>query len=255
MQEFKRLCSDYRSSKVTAQQLQETFKELFKLQQKNEVGLILYELAELLPKGSDKHKALMAVYDLQVSHNKEDQFPVLSGLRNAFTGSIHGWNTLPNSATSSQESFPVLPKPKKKTATGSGAQPIRYTTIKKPAKVTTVILSSPSTVNKNFKPTYLDNRRTASSTSLSSGNTEPLTRHSSSSLNLEDPRFPALEKKPTKKVFPRVNPAPALNSNSWGPALNSKSPEPSDDSGIEIIDKRKIKLKRKQEKILFSNNH
>ena len=255
MQEFKRLCADYRSLKVTAQQLQETFKELFKLQQKNEVGLILYELAELFPKGSDKHKALMVVYDVQVTHNKEDQFPVLSGLKNAFTGSIHGWNTLQNSAASSQESFPVLPKPKKKNASGSAAQPIRYTTLKKPTKVTTVILSSPSTVNKNFKPTYLDNRRTASSTALASENKEPLTRHSSSSLNLADPRFPALEKKTTKKVFPRVNPAPATNSSSWCPALNSKSPEPLDNSGIEILDKRKVKLKKKQEKILFTNNH
>lgn len=251
IQEFKRLSSDYRNLKVTATQLQQRFNEIFKHQQQNEVGLIMYELAELLPKGSDKQKGLMGVYESQVTHNKEDQFPVLSGTANAFTGSIHSWGRM-GSANSSQENFPALSKPKKNTAVVSQKQPVRYTTLKKPIKGNTIVLTS-STPSANYKPTYLDNSRSSSSTSLpTKGNTVSLGQHSVSTLSLSDPRFPALELKPAKKVIPRVNPTRTLDANSWGPALNAKSPEPLDDSEIEIIDKRKVKLKKKQ--ILFTNN-
>lgn len=243
IQEFKRLCANFRSQNTTALQLLDSFSNLFKEQQKNEVGLILYELAQLFPKNSEKHTRLMATYNLAVQDNV-DQFPVLSGLKNAFTGSLHGWNS-PHLANGSQEKFPVLSKPKKSTTTVTNL-PIRYT-IKKPTKVV-----SQTATPSNYRPTYLDDRRSQSSTSLAAANSSTLTRHSVSSLNLPDGRFPALEKKTLKKAIPRVNPAKIIDGSTWGPALGAR-PEPVEGAGIEILDKRKMKLKKKQDKILFSS--
>ena len=57
-------------------------------------------------------------------------------------------------------------------------------------------------------------------------------------------------------IIPRVNEVKVADPNSWG----KKQSQPSitsivnnDLDGIEIIDKRKQKMKRKQEKLLFSN--
>ena len=92
----------------------------------------------------------------------------------------------------------------------------------------------------------------------SSGSSSFASSRNSSSTALDDKKFPTLQKKKQikKVIIPRVNEVKVADPNSWG----KKQSQPSitsnvnnDLDGIEIIDKRKQKMKRKQEKLLFSN--
>lgn len=192
-----------------------------------------------------------------------------------------------NSPSTINEKFPALAKPTKKNFVNPNSQPIRYTTILKPQpKKKAILMNISQTSNSDYTPNYLNNinNRTSSSSSsspsmpilgngsssgagggggggggfTSSGSSSFASSRNSSSTALDDKKFPTLQKKKQikKVIIPRVNEVKVADPNSWG----KKQSQPSitsnvnnDLDGIEIIDKRKQKMKRKQEKLLFSN--
>ncbi|KAI5964501.1 hypothetical protein KGF57_000993 [Candida theae] len=281
-QEFTKINDLFSKKKINAAELLRVYQmDLFKHQTLEELNFLFKEFLEFFPKSSDLYKDLMSIIVEENETNPTEQFPVLGGsdAANAFTsnGWIGGRGSSRNSGASTPvDRFPPLKKPEKVNYVNPNQQPIRYSTIVKKNKPKTMninrslgISSPPPSL-----PNYLDrvsntrsdpslNSGSRSASSSSSQTFRPPTLHngraSSPSAALDDNKFPALEKKQVKKVIPRVNEVKVTDPNSWGvngstsngAANTTKSTN--DNNGIEIVDKRKQKMKKKQDRILFSN--
>ncbi|EDK47621.1 hypothetical protein LELG_05802 [Lodderomyces elongisporus NRRL YB-4239] len=124
-------------------------------------------------------------------------------------------------------------------------------------------------------PNYLDNtsnKLKSAQTNLSASSSR---NGSSASLSLsmmsrnldDDRKFPVLQKKSTKKVIPRVNEVKIVDPSQWGresplsidamgdsgDGIGANVMGSSSSENIEIVDKRKQKMKKKQDRLLFSN--
>ncbi|KAK6458255.1 uncharacterized protein RJT20DRAFT_29997 [Scheffersomyces xylosifermentans] len=259
----------FRSKRLTGKDLQRVYtKELFVHQTNEEIGLLVNEFMEFFPEGTPFHKDLADVARELQALQEGEQFPVLGNGSSTFNSSSWVAANSVGRKSSPLGSFPALAKPQKKTIINPTTAPIRYTTIikKTPVKAPSVnTAQAPST----YKPTYLNglNQNATSSSpilgqskSASSSTTSlsNLSSRSNSASNLRDEKkFPALEKKTKKKVIPRVKELNIVDPNQWGSHLEQPTPQPKQEEdenfGIEIIDKRKQKLKRKQDRLLFSN--
>ncbi|CAX41074.1 RING finger-containing protein, putative [Candida dubliniensis CD36] len=220
-----------------------------------------------------------------------EQFPILGGMKansnimNSNWVNTRNGSSSPSSSSSTtttiNEKFPALSKPTKKNYVNPNNQPIKYTTVLKPQpnKKKTVLNISQS--SNDYIPNYLNNINKASSFSSSSmpilGNSNSnsinsggggssnssslVSSRNNSSTTLDDKKFPTLQKKQTKKIIiPRVNQIKVIDPNTWGKQQfqsikksTNINNEVDNGNGIEIIDKRKQKMKRKQDKLLFSN--
>ncbi|ABN66689.2 predicted protein [Scheffersomyces stipitis CBS 6054] len=265
--------ASFRSKRINAKELLQIYtKELFVHQSAEEHGLLFKEFMEFFPENSAFYRDLAEVAkDLQALEARES-FPVLGGT-NGNTFNASSWVSGGSVARTSSplSSFPALARPTAKKTSVSSNPPIRYTTIikKSPANKTSVTSTQASA---DYKPNYLSNLdKTPSATSLPvlgqnrstsipasiSPSISSSSSRNNSSLNLADEKkFPALEKKgPKKKIIPRVNQYNIADPGQWG----SASEQPAvvipaeEDFGIVITDKRKQKMKKKQDRILFSN--
>lgn len=271
--QFSSINSSYRSKRIDARDLLNSYKELFLHQTTEELNLLLSEYLEFFPESSDLYKSLEPIVkELQVKLESE-QFPVLgNGSRNAF--SANSWVKNPKS-NGSLERFPAL-RPGAKPAKVNTAAPIRYTVLKKKPVVTSKV--NVSQASSSYRPTYLDNLNKNNSSSLlpvlgRSANTSPTPSYNTSpnhslpnsrtnsltnlrtnsSANLPESKFPALEKKSKKIIIPRVNPVAVVDPNQWGKTPELEPESPSSDFDLPITDKRKQKIMKKQNRLLFSN--
>lgn len=272
--EFTRVNDLFSKKKINASKLLTIYqKDLFIHQSLEELNFLFKEFLEFFPKTSDLYKDLLSIIVEENETNPTEQFPVLGGSNaaNAFTS--NGWlgeaggSSRNSGASTPVDRFPPLKKPEKVNYVNPNEQPIRYSTIIKKNKPRTVSVNrSPNIMSPApYLPNYLDRvNNTKSDTSLTSGSKaasqsfKPPTLHTGRATTLDDNKFPALEKKPVKKVIPRVYEVKVTDPSSWGKngttTNDSAAVVSSDDnSGIEIVDKKKQKMKKKQDRILFSN--
>ncbi|KAL6454048.1 HEL2 E3 ubiquitin-protein ligase HEL2 [Candida maltosa Xu316] len=270
--EFHSLNNSFKNKSITASELLNLYKQdLFVHQSQEELNLLIKEFQEFFPANSDLYKDLSTIVKENVLEfeNPRDQFPVLGGSRSGSSmGGNPSWvatssNNRSGSPSSGSDKFPALVKPAKKTVINPTSQPIRYTTILKPQpqKKKATILNI-SQAQSNYKPNYLDKKPSSPALSSitnsinSSGSSSLVSsRNGSSTTLVDDKKFPTLQKKQTKKIIPRVNEVKIADPNSWG---KPQEPQPlvsssSEFDGIDIVDKRKQKMKKKQDRLLFSN--
>lgn len=251
----------YRSKRIDAQRLISDYEALFKVPELD-LSLLVYELAELYPEGSDQRQQLHSVYlskypaspsaSNAASPGLTEKYPVL-GNGSLSSISLNLWAPSGQHKKTQNELFPRLPKPVKPTVVKND-QPVRYVKMKKPQPKKPVTVNS-FQGNLSFRPTYLEGTSRLSSaasypslngSAASSGANLP----SQSPLvgaQLSEKNFPTLQKKTTKKEIPRVNPV-SNGLGSWGSGLALTNTKPTEDFGIPIIDKKAEKLKRKQER-------
>lgn len=247
---FQQLNASYRSKKIGAPALLSAYKELFSSNTDEEISILLGEFTELFSLASEQYKALSTVSDdFRASVDKKVLFPALGG-GTSKPISVHSWGGA--LSRSPLELFPALAKPKKAPVTAV-SQPIRYTTItKKQVKPQ----STTQQASLDYRPTYLN--KASSSSSLPALGLATYANGSSSSSRVSSPgsltvnlqRFPALEKKPAKKVFPRVNPVD-LTPGQWGVPRNDRSPAEVQSEPEPVVI---LKKKGKKKQILFSND-
>lgn len=263
MDEFSQINSSFRSGSIQADELADVYKQLFKDRTTEEILIVMTEFAELFPESGVKFKSLQDTIKKIEKSSSTIEFPILGGRAQSPIVDLHGWGGSPspnNSKNSSVDSFPALQKPQKtkKQAFNVKQQPIRYSTItKSQPKTPTAVNIHSFTNDTSYRPNYLE-RSTSSSPSLSSPSLSPATATASgsggSSSDLK--KFPMLEKKTTKKTFPRVNPVNIPSSLQWGSLLqqqqqqqlSSQRSQLEEDFGIPIIDKRKQKQKKQSSK-------
>lgn len=271
---FSELNSSYKSKNITARDLLTNYKEMFKNIKPSELSIILYEFRELFNENSQQYKDLLSVTtEYEGNVQQQESYPVLGGSTEHIP-TLNSWGSNNTKKTGTSELFPALPKPQKSSSpTVKNNQPIRYTTIlKKPGKKATSVNINNTQASSDYRPNYLSSlnksppvsslptlglsngSRSSSTSSIPSIRSASLTPSSrtGSSSQLDSSKFPALEKKSTKKVIPRVNPV-NVDPGDWGGT--KKEPEkPSEDVldlGIPITDKRKQKMKKKQDQVLF----
>ena len=260
--EFLKINTAYKSGNITAKDVLKEYQTLFDKRDKSELSMLIYELSEIFPKNSEQHKNLKSISNELHIASEAEQYPVLGGYSSpSSTASIHSWGN--SNRKVGADNFPTLSKPKKATSSQVNAnQPIRYTKVLKKAGNKT----SPLTINQgadpNYKPNYLSNLKDKNSSASSLPSLGQSRSHlpnpmlarsnanSASTLSLSESKFPALEKKSTKKVFPRVK-LVNVDSTQWGTSSTPQSPESEDVFEELITDKRKQKLKKKQDKLLF----
>lgn len=260
--EFLKINSAYKSGNINAREVLLSYKKLFDKRTDSDINILVYELSEIFPKQSEQHKSLKNISSELQIESESDQYPVLGGYSTpGSTASIHSWGGM--SRKVGPDNFPTLSKPKKPSSPLVNVnQPIRYTKVVRKAgnKI------SPVTINQggdpNYRPNYLNNLKdkNLSSSSLPSlGQSRSqlpipaLSRNnanSASTLSLSNTKFPALEKKSTKKVFPRVKQV-NVDPTQWGSSSAPQSPQPDDEFEALMTDKRKQKMKKKQDKVLF----
>ncbi|CAK9440166.1 uncharacterized protein LODBEIA_P42660 [Lodderomyces beijingensis] len=267
--EFVKLNETFKRKRINAEELLQIYKQnLFIHQTIEELNLLVKEFLEFFPEGSDLQKDLLSILVQENEETPTEQFPILGGRSAANAFSTGGWLN-GNRSASPVDNFPPLKKPVKVNYINPNEQPIRYTTVVKktpqPKKKPAVTMASP------YLPNYLDNTRSKSNPSINetprlgqSGSSSSSASASSSKLSsmsnqgIDDGKFPALQKKSTKKVIPRVNEVKVMDPKNWGQPqaeflVGSSNGNDSDDGGLEIFDKRKQKLKKKQDRLLFSN--
>lgn len=278
-QEFTKINELFSKKKINASELLSLYqKDLFIHQSLEDLNFLFKEFLEFFPKTSDLYKDLLTLVVEENENNPTEQFPVLGGSNaaNAFTS--NGWiggggsgsaagSSRNSGASTPVDRFPPLKKPEKVKYVNPNEQPIRYSTVLKKSKPKAVSVNrSPFIMSPApYLPNYLDRiNNTKSDTSLTNGSKsstqafKPPALHNAGAAALDDNKFPALEKKSVKKMIPRVNEVKVTEPSSWGkPGASSngstKVTIPDDTSGIEIVDKRKQKMKKKQDRILFSN--
>lgn len=248
---FQQLNASYRSKKIEASALLSAYKDLFSSNTDEEISILLGEFTELFSLASEQYKALSTVSDdFRASVDKKVLFPAL-GRGTSKPINVHSWGGA--LSRSPLENFPALAKPTKKAPVAPTQPAIRYTTIiKKQPKPQT----SMQQASLDYRPNYLN--KTSSASSLPALGLATYANGSSSNSRLNSPcslsvnllRFPALEKKPAKKVFPRVNPIPS-GPGQWGAARNDSS---SNEGQSENEPMLVIKKKGKKKQILFSND-
>lgn len=206
----------YKSGNITAKEVLKEYQKLFDKRDKSELSMLIYELSEVFPKNSEQHRNLKSISNELHIASEAEQYPVLGGYSSpSSTANIHSWGN--SNRKVGADNFPTLSKPKKSTTPQVNAnQPIRYTKVLKKADNKT----SPMTINQgadpNYKPNYLSNLKDKNSSASSLPSLGQSRSHlpnpmfarsnpnSASTLSLSESKFPALEKKSTKKVFPRV---------------------------------------------------
>lgn len=262
--EFHELNTSFKNKKITAQELLKFYKQdLFIHQTTEELNFLIKEFSEFFTEGSSLQKDLLSIVkELKITEERE-QFPVLGGSKSSNVLS-QSWvkSSSSSSASSTQDKFPALRKPTRPVAKPVNpiSQPIRYTTVLKsvqPKKSNSPIINT-SQASTSYRPTYLENTKKAPSLSSlpvlgsssihNTPSTSNSTRNGSTGV-ADSSKFPALEKKSTKKVIPRVN--AISNTPSWGAkavvssSTTAKSSTEDDGwGGIPIVDKRKQKAKR-----------
>ncbi|KAI5963030.1 uncharacterized protein KGF55_002822 [Candida pseudojiufengensis] len=269
--EFMKLNESFKLKKINAKELLTIYKNnLFKSQSLEELNFLIKEFSEFFNKNNDLHKDLISILIQENEENSNDQFPILGGRSNAnafSSGGTDNWAQGQSSTGTSLDKFPPLKKPTKIKYINPNDQPTRYTTVlkKKPnsKQQNFPILQSPSPP---YIPNYLDNN-SSNNTNLKSSksdgslislnSSEPkngssISLSSSSSKNIDDNKFPALQKKSNKKIIPRVNEIKLVDPNSWGKESNENNTTILNDGnnllngGSSDLDKRKQKLKKKQ---------
>ncbi|OBA21239.1 hypothetical protein METBIDRAFT_20395, partial [Metschnikowia bicuspidata var. bicuspidata NRRL YB-4993] len=253
---FEKINSGFKSRKISAADLVKQYRDLFSNNDIQDISLVLYEFVELQPTNSDQRASLQLALD-EISYNEttpslNNSFPMLSKsldshiLRNLSWGAGIG-----NSRRSINDQFPALVKPTKANHRPINNGPIKYTTLlKKPANETKSFKSTqPYKENTLYRPSYLEPKSDLSIGSLpklglSSANPSRLQSplFKGSKPKVSESKFPALPPKP-KKTIPPVKPIPKVSG--WGPATEMPKPQPKDDWGIPIIDKKAEKLRRK----------
>ncbi|KAG7193886.1 uncharacterized protein KQ657_005084 [Scheffersomyces spartinae] len=254
--EFQSANSKFKNKSLSANDLVLEYERIFKQQSKNEIHLLVYDFSELFPKSTELFKSLVPlVEDLAASLTKK--FPVLGGQTptNSQTVSVHSWGNGGRSSTplaNMENNFPALTKPKRPTHAIQSVQPIRYTTVvsKANGKLTKPKVNS-GLASPDYKPNYLNSSNNSSSaTSLALK-----TRNSPSSsvkANLDTNKFPVLEqRKPKKFVAPPIKPVVIADPNQWGSSPATPIEPELEGYGIPIVDKRKLKAKKKQDKQIF----
>ncbi|EGV61554.1 hypothetical protein CANTEDRAFT_124376 [Yamadazyma tenuis ATCC 10573] len=243
IQQFLAINKTFKSGTIDADEVAKSYKELFATQSPEEIGILLSEFAELFPESSSKFASLKKEVETIVKNSNQYDFPILGGSLQGSAVNLHNWGGSPSgSRNSSTDKFPVLSKAKPKNQAPSisaAKQPIRYTTVvhQQPTLPKSVNIHSFNN-DTSYRPSYLDSSSSAS-------NSAPKAPSASNGVSLSSSKFPALEKKTTKRVFPRVNAVQVTPASSWGTPVLQKVPVEEDNWGIPIIDKRKQKQKKK----------
>ncbi|KAK6203399.1 uncharacterized protein RJT21DRAFT_27001 [Scheffersomyces amazonensis] len=275
---FEQFNNSFRHRKINAKELLQFYKEEIFIHQSNEeLSLLVKEFSEFFKNQKELYESLVTIEnELNFKQPEREQFPVLGGTpgsvfnANSWVNGSNGGNSRsqsPGIASSGKEAFPALSKPQRKPVVNPSNQPIRYTTVIK--KTPVLAPKVKSSTNINYIPNYLNNTTSSGSSGVgsssapvseSSSNLSSSSRNGSKAKLHDDSKFPTLEKKTTKKIIPRVNPVQIADPSNWGKppsASSSTTSLNSDDSldfgvGIVITDKRKQKLKKKQDKLLFN---
>ncbi|WLF81660.1 hypothetical protein PVL30_005459 [Lodderomyces elongisporus] len=290
--EFTKLNETFKHKKINARELLQIYKQnLFIHQTMEELNFLIKGFSDLFPQGSELQKDLLSVIIQENEDTPSEQFPILGGRSAASAFTASGWINGSGSGTgtgagpsrsgtaSPVDNFPVLKKPAKKVNyINPNEQPIRYTTV---LKKTTVKKPVSGVMSQNLYqgpssiPNYLDNTSNKSKSAQTNLSASSSRNGSSASLsssmmsrNLDDDRkFPVLQKKSTKKVIPRVNEVKIVDPSQWGresplsidamgdsgDGIGANVMGSSSSENIEIVDKRKQKMKKKQDRLLFSN--
>ncbi|KAK6460745.1 hypothetical protein DFJ63DRAFT_239632 [Scheffersomyces coipomensis] len=272
---FEEFNRSFKYKKINAKELLTFYREVVFIHQSNEeLSLLIKEFSEFFKGQKELYDSLIVVEnELNFQQPEREQFPVLAGASgsvfnaNSWVNSSGGKSRSqsPNTILSSNDAFPALSKLSRKPVVNTTNQPIRYTTVLKKKPVVAPKINTAS--NPNYVPKYLDNGNSStvvsppSSTPVSASSSISSTRNNSTDRLNDDKKFPTLEKK-TKRVIPRVNPVQVLDPTEWGRSqpTSSSSIEANgqlDDNldfgvGIVINDKRKQKLKKKQDRLLFN---
>lgn len=242
IEEFNELNGSFRSNNLTADELNEAYKQLFNKRSTEEILIIMTEFAELFPESGAKYKQLQENIKKTQKAGNASEFPLLGGRLESPALNLHGWGGSPSGSKSSLvDSFPALQKPQKnKQSVNLNQKPIRYATVTKNQPVKPVPVSIHSFNNDtSYRPSYLENSSSSSSPSLSRTGSP-----AGPSSNSDPKNFPKLEKKTTRKAFPRVNPVNITPSLQWG-LVQTPSKAIEEEFGFPIIDKRKQKQKKK----------
>lgn len=264
-QEFSDINSNYKSGKITASILLKEYQELFKGQSSNDLYLLIFEFGELLRNQPDLQKGISEISAELETVKQKELFPVLGG-SSGTVANIHAWGNSTKGRSSNQQ-FPALSRPKKSQNTPViNNQPIRYTTVLKKNNAVKKVNINSQQASSLYRPNYLQGMNKAPSTSSlpilgqsssTSSSSESLLQptasiskanSSSTSSLIDGNKFPTLEKKQTKKVIPRVKQYDIADPSQWG-----KTPEPRQQEVEETVinNKKQLKIKKKQDKLLF----
>ncbi|KAI5956811.1 hypothetical protein KGF54_000428 [Candida jiufengensis] len=268
--EFMKVNEQFKSKKINAKELLMYYKQnLFQSQSLEELNFLVKEFSEFFNKNNDLSKDLISILIQENEENPSEQFPILGGKSNANSfSSGENWVNGESSTGTSMDKFPPLKKPTKVNYINPNNQPTRYTTVLKKKPTATKKQSFPmlSSLSPPYIPNYLDNNNVLKTSksditlnSLNSSSSSSMQRNGSSaslasnSKNIDDNKFPALQRKSNKKIIPRVNEVKVSDPNLWGKESNNSVTFTNDSSSndIDIIDKRKQKLKKKQDRLLW----
>lgn len=259
IENFTGINNDFKSGRIDAAALLRKYSELFDRRNKSEIDILVFEFSQLFPKDPEKRKQLNNISKDILTILLAENFPILGG-RSALptTGDFHSWGDTQNSqgVGSTLERFPALSKPKKTSPQINPNQPIRYTKVlKKPGNTFSPIRVSTAQAEPSYRPTYLNNVKKNSPPASSSSSLSRNSLGPGKPSSLSEDKFPALEKKTTKKKFPRVNPLD-LSSSQWSSSsesVTSSQNEQKKEEENEILDRRKQKQKKRQERVLLKS--
>ncbi|CEP62321.1 E3 ubiquitin-protein ligase HEL2 LALA0_S05e02960g [Lachancea lanzarotensis] len=207
-EQFLAINEGYKNGMITAEDLFSAYQTLFQSAEAN-TTLLLYDFSELFFKNSKNYKDLRAVYDReQEKQDRRTNFPSLSSsspnllARNVVSGK---WGATGGSAkpAARQYNFPSLKKPSEPAFPVLKPTPVSHkkiNTISRPSSATGTP-KPPSTAASDYKPTYLQDKKSTSS----------------STTSLDRKMFPPLPK-PQKPTFraPPVNKPNIANPSQWG---------------------------------------
>ncbi|KAM9897907.1 hypothetical protein OXX79_006607 [Metschnikowia pulcherrima] len=274
--QFEKINGDFKARRLSASDLVKQYRNLFVNNDISEISLVLFEFIELQPPHSDQRASLQLALDQmgasQGGGSQSRSFPMLSKSSDGHLLKNSSWGAgIGGARKTLDEQFPALAKPAKNRQAPISNQ-VKYTVIKKkPAQEQKPAVNA-YRENTSYRPSYLENTssrsdsalpRLGSSSSLQRGGSPSGSQNSSanssreasrpqspllrgSSAKLSEAKFPALAAK-KKKEIPPVKPVPKTPAG-WGVGLVAKEPEPKDDWGIPIIDKKAEKLRRKAER-------
>ncbi|CUM64283.1 uncharacterized protein PRCAT00001881001 [Priceomyces carsonii] len=240
---FTEVNSSFRSKNLSGEGLLKCYQDIFKNLSTSDLSLLIYDFAELFPKSSEQYNELNDLLN-KLTANNEDQFPLLGGKSYTSATNLHSWGSNSLSRSLSTDKFPVLSRPQRSVSPSiSNKAPIKSNTIRGKASTqgSSPYLSSMRLHN------YLEG---ASGSNSSSQSSKDATREKS--LDLQDSKFPRLEKELKKKKIPTVKQYNIPNPQLWGKQEEVQTDELNRSN--DTSDKRKMKVKRKQKSVLFTNS-
>ncbi|KAH3671459.1 hypothetical protein WICMUC_004591 [Wickerhamomyces mucosus] len=240
---FLELNKSFKFGKITSQELERSFSDLFR-NPESDIYLLIYEMAKIFPKQSPQRAELLSIYEKNERVSKhEDDFPALPGSSSESNGAFGAWNSTKAKKAAQKkkiaEDFPALPNAHISSSYTPVKTTVRYKSLYQPVPKSDIRVNQ--STQPNYIPTYLSNR--VSSSVTNSPQIKP--------PKINDAEFPALPQATPKRVIPRVNPIPVGNG-AWDITSSTSSDSSTPPNGMDNTMPNIINKKGKKKKqILF----